>query len=424
MFKVFYLALPLLFLGCSSHQEIAMVPKTKEKIFLNEDTYILLALRAEEIHDFKSSAEIFKKLYHFNHKKEYLYRSLQDLAVVKDFEGVVTEIDAYEKEKNSLEDRTLLNYKVSALIELNRVSEAEPLALKLLDGEFNVENYIVVATLYVKLKKPQKALHYLEIAYKKNYDERALEKLSLLLYTELDRKKEAIDIVEKHLSVYGNSLIPLERLLFIYSSEKDMDGLLSTLLRIDKIKKIKEYEQKIVQIYNYKREYVKLMYFLEESGADDVRLLQLYKRSKAYKKASILADRLYQESGTVDFLAQSAIYEYEGAKSKENKKLLESVLKKLERTVEIQRDPLYLNYLGYLLIDHKIDIKKGIEYVNEALNKKPNSAYYLDSLAWGYYMLGDCKKAKSVIDKAYELDTTKNEEVALHLREIDRCLKN
>mgnify|MGYP003497096864 CR=1 FL=1 len=48
--------------------------------------------------------------------------------------------------------------------------------------------------------------------------------------------------------------------------------------------------------------------FLEESKVDDELLLQLYTQTKSYKKASALAKRLYEDSGDLIFLGQSAIF--------------------------------------------------------------------------------------------------------------------
>ena len=51
-------------------------------------------------------------------------------------------------------------------------------------------------------------------------------------------------------------------------------------------------------------------------------------------------------------------------------------------------------YLKLHLIDHDIDIKRGIKYVKEALKIEQVSSFYKDSLAWGYFKLRQCKKPK------------------------------
>jgi len=89
----------------------------------------------------------------------------------------------------------------------------------------------------------------------------------------------------------------------------------------------------------------------------------------------------------------------------------------LEIVIKHDKNPIYLNYLGYILIDYDIDPKKGIELVKQALNYKPHEWAYLDSLAWGYYKLHNCKKAYEIIKKI----KVKDPEVIKHKKIIRRC---
>jgi tetratricopeptide (TPR) repeat protein len=156
----------------------------------------------------------------------------------------------------------------------------------------------------------------------------------------------------------------------------------------------------------------------ENKGVDDGLLLQLYLSAKNYKKAYLLANLLYKETGEIDYLGQSAIFEYDNHHNKNNRKMQKQVIKKLEKVVKSEENPLYLNYLGYLLIDHNIDIKGGMKYIKRALKLEPNSAFYLDSLAWGYYKLGAYKKAYHIIKKATKLKDGDNKEVLEHFKKI------
>ena len=122
-------------------------------------------------------------------------------------------------------------------------------------------------------------------------------------------------------------------------------------------------------------------------------------------------------------LGQSAIFEYESTKNKNNKIMQKSVVNKLTKVVNKKKDGIYLNYLGYLLIDHDIDVRKGLAYVQEALKIESNSIYYLDSLAWGYYKLGECKKAQNVINRVKNMEGSSNKEVVKHIEMIDKCNK-
>ena len=415
---VFYLVLVLIFGGCLG--EVKPQIKPNEKVFAQEDTYILFALRAEQLRDYKGASELFEKLYEKSTKEEYLYRSLEDSLAYKNNKKVIKKVD--EITHGKLDDFTLTRIKIIALVQMQKYIEAKTLALGLVALSKEADDYILLSDIYIKLKKYDTALKYLESAYTRNYNEKILDKMSIILYVNLQRKKDAIAQLETHTRVHGCSKLICMRLIGFYSNENNIDGLLSTYLRLYALNKNEEISKRIIQIYGYKKEYVKLIGFLEDSGSDDNLLLQLYINSKNYKKASPLADKLYKKSGDVNYLGQSAIFNYESVENKNNKVMQSRVIEKLKEVIKTQENPLYLNYLGYLLIDHKIDVKQGIKYVKRALKIEPNSAFYLDSLAWGYYKLGNCKKAYKIMRKVVKLEGGDDKEVVSHIKKIRKCM--
>ncbi len=82
--------------------------------------------------------------------------------------------------------------------------------------------------------------------------------------------------------------------------------------------------------------------FLEESRADDDKLLYLYRSEKEYEKAYKLVSTLYEKTSNIDYLAQIAILEFEKAKNKEE--VLESVIKKFEDVLTVLDNHIYQNY--------------------------------------------------------------------------------
>ena len=154
---------------------------------------------------------------------------------------------------------------------------------------------------------------------------------------------------------------------------------------------------------------------------NDPLLLEVYTRYKNFKKAADLAYDLYENTEDASYLAKSAIFEYEASKDKNDENMLKEVVKKLKKAVEYSPSALNLNYLGYILIDHNIDLLKGIEYVQKALELEGDSAYYLDSLAWGYFKLGECEKAQKTIEKAIKLEGGDDPEVLEHYKKIKKC---
>ena len=417
---LFFILYFILFSGCSSllvEKDI----KPYEKAFEDEDRLIMIALRAEQLGDYSSSSKIFEKIYDKSLKKEYMYRSLQSDLLLKDFDKMITRIDKYSG--GTFDDFYLIRMKILALINSGRLEEAKTIAIMLVERSGDINDYILVSDIYVKLSKYDTALKYLESAYAKDYNEKVLDKISVILYVNLDRKKDAIAHLETHAKVHGCSKIICNRLLSIYSNENNIEALLRIYLKLYEIDKNEEIAKKIVQIYGYTKDYIQLISFLETSKINNKLLLQMYIQVKNYKKAAELAQELYDETAEASYLGQSAIFEYESSDNKDDPQMHKRVVKKLRYVIHIEKKALFYNYLGYLLIDHSIDVKEGMKYIEKALEEQPNSTYYLDSKAWGYYKLGECKKAYELMKRVVKMDGGDEKEVQDHYKEIKKCIK-
>jgi len=412
-----FLVLLIVLAGCGAKPSVES--NTNKKAFDQEDIYILTALRMEQVQLYSKASEFFEILYEKSDKKEYLYRSLKnDLSANKN-EKVIQRVD--EELNETIDDYELVRLKIFALIKLDRLEDARNLSVRLVDSSKAIQDYLLVSEIYVKEKEFNTALKYLESAYVKDYNEKILDKMSIVLYINLGRKKDAIAQLESHSRIHSCSELICARLIGFYSNDNNIDGLLSTYLRLYEMKSSKEIAKKIVQIYGYKKDYIGLMSFLQRSKSDDELLFQVYVQVKDYAKAYPLGEKLYKQNGSIHFLGQSAIFEYESAEDKNSKKMLSSVMKKLNKVIDSSRDTVYLNYLGYILIDHDIDVKKGMKYIRETLKIEPDSAYYLDSLAWGYYKLNNCSKAKKIINKVAKMKGGDNPEVIKHIKIINNC---
>jgi tetratricopeptide (TPR) repeat protein len=77
-----------------------------------------------------------------------------------------------------------------------------------------------------------------------------------------------------------------------------------------------------------------------------------------------------------------------------------------------------LNGLGYILADSDIDIRRGISLCRRAVDKKPKSAAYLDSLGWAYYKNGNMTEARSWLRRAFEL-APNHKEIKKHMKLIE-----
>ena len=131
-----------------------------------------------------------------------------------------------------------------------------------------------------------------------------------------------------------------------------------------------------------------------------------------------VANQLYIEDGKIKDgieLLYDALKKAKDLKDKSNLYLYiadvyYNKLKDRDKTIETLKELLKvnpnfaegLNYLGYLYIDENIHVKEGIRLVKKALKIDKDNPYYLDSLGWGYYRLGDYKKAEFYLNKALE----------------------
>ena len=67
-------------------------------------------------------------------------------------------------------------------------------------------------------------------------------------------------------------------------------------------------------------------------------------------------------------------------------------------------DPYTLNYLGYWYADSNRHLDKAISYIEKAVEIRPQSGYFADSLGWVHYRLGHYDKAIIWLEKAVQLE--------------------
>jgi tetratricopeptide (TPR) repeat protein len=422
MIKTFFLSLSvLLLIGCSTHQDVDFTKETHKKAFEQEDTYILYALYAEEKKEYSAAAGLFEMLYRSSGKDEYKYRELTNYSLAGDYQALLKQSALYIEKDSS--DFKVRRYEVLGLIATKKFDLAKEKALVLVEESKAPEDYLLVSEIYIKEKHYDTAIKYLESAYVINYDEAILDQMAVILYVNLNRKADAIAQLETHSRLHSCSKRICMRLGSFYSQENNLEGMLSTYLRLYENDPSDEVGEAIIRIYTYQKDERKLFLFLQKSRMRDSLLLQLYIEKQLYTKAATLAKELYEKKGEVTYLGQSAIFSYESAEDKHDKLMLKEVMKNLKKVIHEKPTPLFLNYLGYLMIDHDIDVIEGIKYVNRALELDPESAFYLDSLAWGYYRQNRCSEALEIMQKVTNALGDEDEEVKMHLDAINKCLK-
>lgn len=87
-------------------------------------------------------------------------------------------------------------------------------------------------------------------------------------------------------------------------------------------------------------------------------------------------------------------------------------------------DPRLFNNLGFILVDHEIDVERGVRLLEEAVAARPKNYEFLDSLGWGYFKQGRLEEARDTLRRSLELndESPSTESRRKHLAEIEEAL--
>lgn len=407
----------LILLACTVMAQATV--KIKIPIAISDETYILAAMDAQVRKKYDLASQYFTHLYEKTGKKDYLYDSLRMYESQKG-SAQFTKITQEAIDENP-EDKILLRFHVIALLKEGKYSEASNEARLLSQKTKEAADYLLCAEALIKLGNYQSGYSELKKVYEITYDEETAERIALLMYTQLGQKEEAINFLKEHIGTHGNSKILGKRLGSLYADSGALENAAQTYEVTYAFSNDPSIAQEAVRIYVYRQELQKLVVLLEKSEVNDPLLLELYIRNKEFLRASQLARKLYKKEGNPLYLAQSSVFEYEASTNRNDTKLLTKVVEDLKQANAQLDDPIYLNYLGYLMIDHDLGVKEGMAYVQKALDKQPESGFYLDSLAWGNYKLGECAEALRLIKQVESIVGTDEQEVRDHIKAIQQC---
>jgi tetratricopeptide (TPR) repeat protein len=133
-----------------------------------------------------------------------------------------------------------------------------------------------------------------------------------------------------------------------------------------------------------------------------VTLGNLYRNNEEFAPAAQTYD------AAIALLGQSerenwTVYYYRGI-SNERIKQWDKAEADFRKALQLEPDqPMVLNYLGYSMIDKKINLNEAIAMVRKAVELKPNDGYIVDSLGWAHFRLGEYDEAVKQLERAVEL---------------------
>jgi len=158
---------------------------------------------------------------------------------------------------------------------------------------------------------------------------------------------------------------------------------------------------------------------LERSPEAIARLQGLLKRDPSNYSAVVTLGNIYRSNE--DYKNAGATYEkaiaqlaapakenwrvfYFAGISYERQKDWPKAEKYFRRALELSPgEPSVLNYLGYSMIEKRVNLAEAMDMVKKAVESKPNDGYIVDSLGWAYYQLADYEQAVVHLERAVEL---------------------
>jgi len=160
--------------------------------------------------------------------------------------------------------------------------------------------------------------------------------------------------------------------------------------------------------YTKLKQYEKALVYLEQvvTGANDVlrvfqcrmTLAYIYVITKRVKMAEYELKKL-QSSGMESPLLYNTLA-YAAYIQKQNLNAIDLY----EKTLEIDsNNATAMNSMGYILADTGLDVMRALRLCRKAVDKKPQSAAYLDSLGWAYYRSGELVEARTWLRRALDL---------------------
>ena len=395
----------LLITGCSLKH-----PQIGQKVFPKEDDYIIKALTDESSGDLKDALKIYKFLYKKTDKNIYFEKYLSMLYNLGKYSEVIKQSDKFLSEKW---DDEVFKLKIFALLQEKKLNEAKNELL----SKFNKKSeffYTMMAFILTKEHQYKQAVNYAKSGYALNPSKKNLLNLSDVLINE-KKYNEAIAYLQTYLNQKGCDYDVCLKLASIYKEVYDIPNLANMYEKLGQFDK--KYYILALNYYMDEGDYKNAVRIVNKYNLNEEYLMYIYEEMKKYKKAALVALNLYIKTDDVKYLLKYTIFIY---KASPNKQTAKDVIKRLEYIKNYIKTPFVYNFLGYLLIDYNINPKKGLKYVQKAINLNPSNIDYIDSLAWGYYKLHKCKNAWDIIKSIESDDKT----VLLHKKLIKRCLND
>ena len=289
-----------------------------------------------------------------------------------------------------------------------------------------------LGTLYFNQKQFTRALELLDRYYSFSQDEEALKKI-LAIYFSQNKNQEALKMLQKALENKWCSEDLCTKSIEVFKQFDRNDIAYKIFNKYYRESPTIQRARFYLQVLINQKNFSEAEKIAKSYPFDRRVLLELYVMQNKFNDASKQALKIFQENKETKFLAWSAIYAYQSKpmiSQDELRKVIDllsqaindrAVQRQLDKENPNNEDAFFYNFLGYILIDHNVDIKKGMLLVRQALKIAPNSIAYIDSLAWAYYKMGDCTQAQNIFSSIPKDQVMQDADLKKHFELIKKC---
>ena len=143
-----------------------------------------------------------------------------------------------------------------------------------------------------------------------------------------------------------------------------------------------------------------------------IKLSNFYIRNQLYNDALMICDELL-----LDKKPDNEVFYYR-ALALVNLKNWDDAIDSLDILIKkIPNNPTVMNFVGYTYVDKNINLQEGLSLIKKAIDLDPNNGFFIDSLGWAYYRMGEYKKSVTFLEKSVELEPLEAE-ITEHLGDV------
>ena len=192
-------------------------------------------------------------------------------------------------------------------------------------------------------------------------------------YSNMNQKKFALKLLDDNLHKSPSWVILNFEKSYLYEEMNNVDLAISLL---EKFKKDERFRTKAL-----------------------LRISNIYRRNENYKSSLNTLNSIQIKDNTSPEIYYYKSLTFVMLKDWQNAiKSFDILLEKYPESPEV------LNFVGYTLVDRNIRLKEGIDLIKKAVSNEPQNGFYLDSLGWAYFKLGEIDKAIIYLERSVELE--------------------